>query len=248
MTDDESHRARRIRLVRPAAGPEAGSGRAAIREDGSPDWSMLMACAQIGDRDAYRRLLESVTPYLRRLAARHGVHPDAVEDVVQDILITLHQVRHTYAPERPFGPWLVSIASRRIVDALRRQGRAASREMSLDPNHETLAGDGANLMEEAADAQVLRGYAVFKRTCFACHTMNGAGDARLGPDLNLPWNPTEYLRPDLLRGFIRNPQTLHRWPEAKMQGFPTTKGMSDADLDAVLAYLRYMAKHKTSPP
>ena len=156
MTDDESHRAKRIRLVRPAAGPEAGSGRAAIREDGSPDWSMLMACAQIGDRDAYRRLLESVTPYLRRLAARHGVHPDAVEDVVQDILITLHQVRHTYAPERPFGPWLVSIASRRIVDALRRQGRAASREMSLDPNHETLAGDGANLMEEAADAQVLR--------------------------------------------------------------------------------------------
>ena len=156
MTDDESHRAKRIRLVRPAAGPEAGSGRAAIREDGAPDWSMLMACAQIGDRDAYRRLLESVTPYLRRLAARHGVHPDAVEDVVQDILITLHQVRHTYAPERPFGPWLVSIASRRIVDALRRQGRAASREMSLDPNHETLAGDGANLMEEAADAQVLR--------------------------------------------------------------------------------------------
>ncbi|MDR6499912.1 sigma-70 family RNA polymerase sigma factor [Burkholderia sp. DN3021] len=156
MTDDESHRARRIRLVRPAAGPEAGSGRAAIREDGSPDWSTLMACAQIGDRDAYRRLLESVTPYLRRLAARHGVHPDAIEDVVQDILITLHQVRHTYAPERPFGPWLVSIASRRIVDALRRQGRAASREMSLDPDHETLAGDGANLMEEAADARVLR--------------------------------------------------------------------------------------------
>lgn len=156
MTDDESHRAKRIRLVRPAAGPEAGSGRAAIREDGSPDWSMLMACAQIGDRDAYRRLLESVTPYLRRLAARHGVHPDAIEDVVQDILITLHQVRHTYAPARPFGPWLVSIASRRIVDALRRQGRAASREMSLDPDHETLAGDGANLMEEAADARVLR--------------------------------------------------------------------------------------------
>ncbi|KAB0662379.1 sigma-70 family RNA polymerase sigma factor [Burkholderia diffusa] len=156
MTDDESHRAKRIRLVRPAAGPEAGSGRTAIREDGSPDWSMLMACAQIGDRDAYRRLLESVTPYLRRLAARHGVHPDAIEDVVQDILITLHQVRHTYAPARPFGPWLVSIASRRIVDALRRQGRAASREMSLDPDHETLAGDGANLMEEAADARVLR--------------------------------------------------------------------------------------------
>ncbi|RQR32920.1 MULTISPECIES: sigma-70 family RNA polymerase sigma factor [unclassified Burkholderia] len=156
MTDEERPRAKRIRLVQPAAGPEVGGERAAIREDGSPDWSMLMACAQIGDREAYRRLLESIAPYLRRLAARHGVHPDTIEDVVQDILVTLHQVRHTYAPERPFGPWLVSIASRRIVDALRRQGRAASREMPLDPDHETLAGDGANLMEEAADAQVLR--------------------------------------------------------------------------------------------
>nr|WP_274005030.1 sigma-70 family RNA polymerase sigma factor [Burkholderia thailandensis] len=143
-----------MHLVRPAAGPVDGE-RAAIREDGSPDWSMLMACAQLGDRDAYRQLLMSVTPYLRRLAARHGVHPDAIEDVVQDILLTVHQVRHTYAPERPFGPWLVSIASRRIVDALRRQGRAAAREMPLDPDHETLPDNGANLMEEA-DARVLR--------------------------------------------------------------------------------------------
>jgi len=98
-----------------------------------------------------------------------------------------------------------------------------------------------------AGADVRRGYAVFKRTCFACHTMNGEGDARLGPDLNLPYSPTEYLRADLLRGFIRNPQSLHRWPEAKMQGFPKPKEMSDADLDAVLAYLRYMAKHKAKP-
>ncbi len=157
MTDEKGHRRRRIHLVRPAPGPERGVGaQAATREDGSPDWSMLMACAQIGDKDAYRRLLESIAPYLRRLAARRGVHPDAVEDVVQDILATIHQVRHTYAPERPFGPWLVSIASRRIVDALRRQGRAVSREVPLDPEHETLQGDGANLMEEAADARVLR--------------------------------------------------------------------------------------------
>ncbi|MDN7876562.1 sigma-70 family RNA polymerase sigma factor [Burkholderia aenigmatica] len=157
MTDEKSRRGARIRLVRPAAEPEPGVGRPVqTREDGSPDWSVLMACAQIGDRDAYRRLLESVTPYLRRLAARHGVHPDAVEDVVQDILITVHQVRHTYAADRPFGPWLVSIASRRIVDALRRQGRVASRETPLDPVHETLPGDGANLMEEAADARVVR--------------------------------------------------------------------------------------------
>ncbi|MBD8880469.1 cytochrome c [Rhodanobacter sp. 7MK24] len=97
-----------------------------------------------------------------------------------------------------------------------------------------------------ATAEVRRGFDVFKRTCFACHTMNGEGDSKLGPDLNLPYSPIEYLRADLLRGYIRNPQSLRRWPEARMIGFPTQESLSDTDLDAVLAYLRYMAKHKAA--
>lgn len=100
--------------------------------------------------------------------------------------------------------------------------------------------------QAAAGTEVRRGFDVFKRTCFACHTMNGEGGSQLGPDLNLPYNPTEYLRTDLLRGFIRNPQSLRRWPQAKMQGFPSQQALSDADLDALLAYLRYMAKHKAT--
>jgi mono/diheme cytochrome c family protein len=96
-----------------------------------------------------------------------------------------------------------------------------------------------------ANNQVQRGFVVFQHTCFACHTLNGEGDARLGPDLNLPHNPTEYLRADLLRAFIRNPQSLRQWPQAKMQGFDA-KALSDADLDAVLAYLRHMAKRKAA--
>lgn len=93
------------------------------------------------------------------------------------------------------------------------------------------------------DSEVRRGFAVFQRTCLACHTLNGQGDAQLGPDLNVPHNPTEYLRADLLRAFIRNPQSLRRWPQAKMPGF-STQALSDADLDAVLAYLRHMAGRK----
>jgi mono/diheme cytochrome c family protein len=96
------------------------------------------------------------------------------------------------------------------------------------------------------NSPVRRGFAVFKRTCFACHTLNGEGDSKLGPDLNIPYNPTEYLRADLLRAYIRNPQSLRHWPQARMPGFPTQASLSDADLDAVLDYLRYMARHKVT--
>jgi mono/diheme cytochrome c family protein len=96
------------------------------------------------------------------------------------------------------------------------------------------------------DSAVERGFAVFERTCFACHALNGEGDARLGPDLNIPHNPTEYLRADLLRAYIRDPQSLRRWPQARMPGFDG-QVLPDADLDALLAYLRYMAAHRPTP-
>src|ERR671919_2815924 len=94
-----------------------------MHADGSATWSALMARAQEGDRCAYRRLLEEITPYLRSLAAKHRALSGETEDTVQDILLTLHAVRHTYDPRRPFGPWLLAIARRRIADRLRHHGR-----------------------------------------------------------------------------------------------------------------------------
>src|SRR5206468_1236473 len=119
------------------------------------DWSVYMARAQAGDRNAYRRLLEDVTPYLRSIAARHFRSGD-IEDVVQEVLLTVHAVRHTYDPARPFGPWLVAIANRRVVDGLRRQGRSRAREVALDAEHETFAAPEANYHEAASEARALR--------------------------------------------------------------------------------------------
>ena len=94
-----------------------------------------------------------------------------------------------------------------------------------------------------ADSAIRRGFVVFTQTCLACHTLNRQGNATLGPDLNVPHNPTEYLRTDLLRAYIRNPQSLRYWPAAKMPGLDT-RALSDPDLDAVVAYLRHMAGRK----
>ncbi|MGH8790252.1 MAG: sigma-70 family RNA polymerase sigma factor, partial [Cupriavidus necator] len=69
---------------------------------------------------------------------------------------TVHAVRHTYDPARPFGPWLVAIVNRRIVDGLRRRGRIGSHETELDTEQETFTPAAANLPEEAVDARAVR--------------------------------------------------------------------------------------------
>lgn len=128
-------------------------GRSAIPD---VDWTILMARAQDGDSAAYLRLLQEVAPYLRTLAARRHRNPDDIEDAVQDVLLTVHAIRHTYDASRPFGPWLVAIANRRFIDRLRSQGRTRAREMPLTSEHETFAAPAANL-EEKIDRHGLEG-------------------------------------------------------------------------------------------
>jgi hypothetical protein len=45
------------------------------------------------------------------------------------------------------------------------------------------------------DSPIRAGQALFFTQCMVCHTLNGAGNAHVGPDLNRPQNPTEYLVP-----------------------------------------------------
>jgi RNA polymerase sigma-70 factor (ECF subfamily) len=114
-----------------------------------------MARTQNGDGKAYRRLLEEIMPYLRSLAAARHNDPNDVEDAVQDVLLTVHAIRRTYDPTRPFTPWLVAIANRRLVDRLRRQGRIRKRETPLTTEHEAFPALQANIDEELSDRREL---------------------------------------------------------------------------------------------
>ena len=115
------------------------------RTGSQSDWSTLMVRAQDGDRDAYRSLLKEIEPYVRSIAGRCFNRQTDAEDVVQDVLLTVHSIRNTYDPKRPFGPWLLAIANRRIIDRLRRHTRQKAREIELSAEHETFPDDPANL-------------------------------------------------------------------------------------------------------
>jgi mono/diheme cytochrome c family protein len=97
-----------------------------------------------------------------------------------------------------------------------------------------------------ADAPARRGQAVFITHCMPCHRMNGAGAGEIGPDLNRPMNPTRYMTPIGLRALIRNPSDVRTWPTRQMAGFDKTM-LPDADLDALIAYLAYIAGQPVDP-
>jgi len=115
-----------------------------------------MAAAQAGDAAAYNALLRAILPLLRNIARRRIANPAEAEDAVQDALLTIHRLRHTYDPARPIRPWLVAITERRAVDRLRRQGRRAGRESSIEEHGETLAAPAANTGEARVAAAELR--------------------------------------------------------------------------------------------
>lgn len=96
----------------------------------SAEWSDLAAAAQQGDSRAYNRLLSEIAPYLRAILLRGLSDKGAVEDIVQEILISVHKSLRTYTPDRPFKPWLLAIANFRRTDYLRRH-YAGNRQLQV---------------------------------------------------------------------------------------------------------------------
>ncbi|KMY86457.1 Cytochrome c family protein [Candidatus Paraburkholderia calva] len=118
------------------------------------------------------------------------------------------------------------------VDAIRATQYAAARWPQIAVDREV-----------PAESPVRRGQALFATQYMTCHRMNGAGDASMGPDLNLPHNPTEYFQPWVLARFIHDSRSIRAWPGMQMHDFDRS-ALSDRDIGDVIAYLGYMAKHK----
>src|SRR3954463_2455821 len=91
------------------------------------DWAVWMRASMTGDAGAYRQLLVSLTPHVRAVARsrsrRLGTPEGEVEDLVQEVLLTIHLKRGTWDQSRPIGPWVAAIARNKLIDVLRRRGR-----------------------------------------------------------------------------------------------------------------------------
>ncbi|MEC5408018.1 sigma-70 family RNA polymerase sigma factor [Paraburkholderia sp. MPAMCS5] len=93
-----------------------------------------------GDADAYRDFLQALTRHLRGfLRKRIPRYRDDVEDLVQEILLAVHNARHTYRQDEPLTAWLHAIARYKLMDYFRSRARRESLNDPLDDHADLLA-------------------------------------------------------------------------------------------------------------
>lgn len=85
-----------------------------------------------------------------------------------------------------------------------------------------------------------RGFALFRASCIACHSINGEG-GKVGPELNVPRSIVEYRDPEQLKAFIRDPRSF------RYTSMPSHAHLTDDDLSALVAYFAHMRSHKHDP-
>ncbi len=94
-----------------------------------------MRSASKGDAAEYEWLLRDIAAVLRitvrRRLSAYGLNPQEAEDVVQEVLLGIHQKRATWDESRPITPWVHAIARYKTVDATRRLGRTRRLQVDL---------------------------------------------------------------------------------------------------------------------
>jgi RNA polymerase sigma-70 factor (ECF subfamily) len=141
------------RLLRP------DPGRPSVTERHSEDCelSALMRAAQQGDQAAYTRLVRKVTPLLQRLLRNRCRFLQSADrdDLVQEVLLSMHRGMAAYDPAREFAPWLMAIARNKVADNARRFARSNANEVLVENLDEVGVAEAAG-SDTLGDAQALR--------------------------------------------------------------------------------------------
>lgn len=100
------------------------------------------------------------------------------------------------------------------------------------------------LPPSGSSAQVQRGFAHFRKYCISCHTINGEGGGK-APELNYPVSVTEYIKPEYLKRWIEQPQSI-RYNTA-MPALGREIPDRDKVADEIILYLKVMSIRKRAP-
>lgn len=71
----------------------------------------------------YQTFLELVSTIAKRIVVKYVQHPEDLEEIVQEVLMAVHEARLSFDTEKPLLPWLYSISRFKAFDFLRRSSR-----------------------------------------------------------------------------------------------------------------------------
>ena len=75
-----------------------------------------------GDVHGFDQLYESLAPIVLRCLRRWVGNQTLAEDLTQETFLRVHRARHRYRRGAPVAPWVLTIARRLSIDALRARG------------------------------------------------------------------------------------------------------------------------------
>ena len=87
----------------------------------------LLLLAMEGDEVAYQAFLTGTDVFVKRYLTHLGgqtFSPDLLSDVRQEVMLSIHQKKHTYLPSKPLLPWMYAITRYRYIDFYRSQKRS----------------------------------------------------------------------------------------------------------------------------
>jgi RNA polymerase sigma-70 factor (ECF subfamily) len=95
------------------------------------NWHGLMLSSLAGDKADYRLLLGEIKIWLEAFF-RKRVHHDAVDDLVQETLLAIHNKKQTFDIKREFMPWLIAVARHKWIDRIRKNLRYIEVELDAE--------------------------------------------------------------------------------------------------------------------
>lgn len=112
---------------------------------------LLWREAVAGNTKSYTRFLHQLSGHVRAfLRKRLAARPDAVEDLVQEILLAVHQKRHTYQSSQPLTAWIFAIARYKWIDHLRSHNRTQALHDDIDDWADQLWTDADSEAQDAS--------------------------------------------------------------------------------------------------
>lgn len=130
------------------------------------DLQALFLSGLKGNEADYARFLRELSTHLRGfLRARLLRQPDEIEDLLQEVLLAVHNGRQTYQASQPLTAWVFAIARYKLADFFRSRSRHDGLNDSIDDTDELFAEpclepaqasrDLDKLLEELPDKQRL---------------------------------------------------------------------------------------------